>query len=256
MSEQNKKNEFLDKNLSRRTFLKSSGLTVGSLVIGGAIGSLLGLDSKKSANEKIPTTAATHNSTENPNVALMYFTHDQFSITEAATERIFPADANGPGAKELLVAYYIDHQLVGPWGLRSKEYTKGPFYPGEDTQGYQGRLNRQQIFNIGLEGLQTQSLKKYKKKFPDLTNEEQDAVLTDFADDKVKLNGISAKTFFGILRGATLEGAYADPLYGGNKNMAGWKMKNFPGHQMSYLNIIDKDFAKIKPAALNSQHNH
>ncbi len=186
----------------------------------------------------------------------MYFTPEQFSITEAATERIFPADDNGPGAKDLLVAYYIDHQLAGTWGLRSNEYTKGPFYPGEPTQGYQGRLNRQEIFNIGLKGLQDHSLKTYNKKFPELTNEEQDAVLTEFADDKVALKGTTAKTFFGILRAGTIEGAYADPLYGGNKGMEGWKMKNFPGHQMTYLNIIDKEYAVIEPLALNSQHKH
>ena len=32
----------------------------------------------------------------------MYFTPDQYRITEAAAERIFPKDENGPGAKELL----------------------------------------------------------------------------------------------------------------------------------------------------------
>ena len=38
--------------------------------------------------------------------------------------------------------------------------------------------------------------------------------------------------------------------------MEGWKMKNFPGHQMSFLNIIEEEFTVIEPAALNSQHSH
>ena len=46
-------------------------------------------------------------------------------------------------------------------------------------------------------------------------------------------------------------------MYGGNKDMAGWKMKNFPGHQMNYMNVLEKDeFVKIDPMSLNSQHQH
>lgn len=43
----------------------------------------------------------------------MFFIPEQFAITNAAVERIFPKDDNGPGAEELLVAYFIDHQLDG-----------------------------------------------------------------------------------------------------------------------------------------------
>ena len=43
MSEKNV--PILDKRSSRRTFIKNSGLTVGGVVLGGALGSLLGKDS-------------------------------------------------------------------------------------------------------------------------------------------------------------------------------------------------------------------
>lgn len=251
MSEKNV--PILDKRSSRRTFIKNSGLTVGGVVLGGALGSLLGKDSSTQTQEIAVNSEAI---ASNANIALMYFTPDQYRITEAASERIFPKDENGPGAKELLVAYYIDHQLSGAWGMGSKEYSSGPFFPGEDTQGYQGRQNRQQIFEIGLKGIEDQSLKTYEKSFIDLSEEEQDAILSEFADGNVKLKGISSAHFFGVLRTATIEGAYADPLYGGNANMEGWKMKNFPGHQMSFVNIIEKEFTKIEPMALNSQHKH
>ncbi|WP_347178002.1 gluconate 2-dehydrogenase subunit 3 family protein [Sporosarcina thermotolerans] len=141
-------------------------------------------------------------------------------------------------------------------GTGTKEYTSGPFYPGESTQGYQGRLNRQQIFEIGLKAIQDLSVKTYDNRFEKLSEEEQDAILTEFAEGKVELIGMKSDYFFGVLRSATLEGAYADPLYGGNANMEGWKMKNFPGHQMSFLNIIEDEFKVIEPAALNSQHSH
>ena len=252
MSNQEDKNKLLDKRSSRRNFIKNSGLTVGGLVVGGALGSLL-------VNDEAPKTGVQsepHKPADNPNAALMFFTPKQYRITEAATERIFPKDHNGPGAKELLVTYYIDHQLAGGWGTGTKEYTSGPFFPGESTQGYQGHLNRQEIFGIGLQALEDESLKAYDNVFEKLTDEEQDAILTEFAEGNVKLRGTSSAHFFGVLRSATIEGAYSDPLYGGNAGMEGWKMKDFPGHQMTFLDIIEKDFVKIAPAALNSQHSH
>src|SRR5690606_19393893 len=86
--------------------------------------------------------------------ALMFFTQEQFLITQAATERIFPADENGPGAKDLGVAFFIDHQLAGDWGFNARDYMQPPFYVGEKTQGYQGRLRRREIFEIGLREIQ------------------------------------------------------------------------------------------------------
>ena len=69
----------------------------------------------------------------------------------------------------------------------------------------------------------------------------------------MKLRGVTSRTFFNILRAATIEGVYADPAYAGNKNMEGWKMKDFPGNQMSYINQIESEkFVKIKPNSLHS----
>lgn len=47
--------------------------------------------------------------------------------------------------------------------------------------------------------------------------------------------------FFQELKQATMEGAYSDPLYGGNKDLEGWKMKEYPGAQMSYGQQIDSE---------------
>ena len=256
MSEQ-KNVPILDKRSSRRTFIKNSGLTVGGVVLGGALGSLLGKDSTSQTHVTGVHSTAT---AVNFNQALMYFDKAQFDTINAAAEQIFPKTEAGPGAKELLVAYYIDHQLAGSFGLNSKEYMTGPFFPGEAVpeQGYQTHLNRQQIFNLGITALNTEAAKKSdeKSKFANLTEEQQIEVLKDFESDKVQMNGaVSSSYFFTLLRKVTIEGVYADPMYGGNKDMAGWKMKNFPGHQSSYINVLEKDeFVKIAPMSLNSQH--
>lgn len=238
-----------EKGITRRNFLKNTGIAIGGIAIGGGVVSALNPQKEDNSHAKHPSV--------NYNQALMYFNQDQFQIVEAAVERIFPEDENGPGAKKLQVAYYIDHQLAGGWGTGAKEYTQGPFFPGEPTQGYQGHLNRQQLFDIGLKGIEDYSLQKYKKRFKDLETSDQDEILTKLSEGEVPLKGVASAYFFSLLRSATLEGVYSDPLYGGNHNMEGWKMKNFPGHQMSYLNIIENDkFQKINPQGLNSQHKH
>lgn len=251
-----KQNVQTEKKSSRRTFLRNSGLTVGGVVLGGAFGSLLGQKpgaSEPAMNHVMTTEAA------NPNQALMYFTQEQFKVANAAAEVIFPKTEAGPGAMELNVAYYIDHQMAGSFGLNTKEYMTAPFYPKEAVpeQGYQTHLNRQEVFDLGLNALNDEASKRYKAKFYDLKEEEQIAILKDFDEDKVKFNSsFSSKFFFTLLRKVTIEGVYADPMYGGNKDMAGWKMKNFPGHQGAYDHLGKDEFVVIAPKALNSQHQH
>lgn len=234
---------------SRRKFLVNSGYALGGLVVGGALGSLI---KKKPAAETAPpkTDEGTKAEPKNYNRALMFFTQEQFRIVESATERIFPEDEAGPGAKSLGVAFFIDHQLAGDWGFNGRDYMSPPFFTGEMTQGYQGRLKRREIFEIGLRELENYSMTKFQDSFVALTGEQQDELLKGFESDEVKLTTISASSFFRMLRSSTLEGAYSDPLYGGNMDMNGWKMRGYPGNQMSYLSIIEKDYTKLDPSSL------
>jgi gluconate 2-dehydrogenase gamma chain len=237
-------NQGLPKQLSRRKFLINTGYVIGGAVLGGAAGTLI---------KKSPPVAAPLPPTAEPknyNRALMFFNQGQFGIVEAATERIFPADENGPGAKALGAAFYIDHQLAGAWGLNAKEYMEPPFFVGEKTQGYQGRLRRREMFEIALQEMENYSMSKFSKSFTELTGEQQDVILKAFETDELKLTTVSPSGFFKILRSSTIEGTYCDPLYGGNSNMDGWKMRNFPGNQMSYTDVIDKPFTKIPPKSL------
>ncbi|MDQ0114812.1 gluconate 2-dehydrogenase subunit 3 family protein [Paenibacillus harenae] len=234
---------------SRRRFLVNSGYALGGLVVGGALGTLI---KPKTTEQTAPnkTNGEQAATPKNYNQALMFFTQEQFQIAESAMERIFPEDDTGPGATSLGVAFFLDHQLAGEWGFNSRDYMSPPFFAGEKEQGYQGRLKRREIFEIGLRELENYSQQQYQSRFVKLTPEQQDEVLKAFESDTVKLTTISAGSFFKMLRSSTLEGAYSDPLYGGNANMSGWKMRNYPGSQMSYLDAIDKDFTKIEPSSL------
>ncbi len=255
VSEQEKKNSVLDKRSSRRTFIKNSGLTVGGVVLGGALGSLL-LKDDKSITTEIQNHAKTP--TANPNLALMFFTPKQYQVTQAAVERIFPEDANGPGAKELNAAVYIDHQLAGPWGSNVKDYRLGAFYKAEENQGPQTKILRKDLFLAGLDSLTKYSNEQYEVDFIDLEATQQDEVLLTFSEGKVELYGkVSSSQFFNLLRTLTIEGVYADPMYGGNNEMTGWSMRKYPGSRMQYVaEIQDEKFIELEPQSLNSHMGH
>ncbi len=240
-------NKHEETDMSRRKFLRNSGYAVGGLAVGGVLGGVIPWgtdddDKNKSAKKS-----------QNYNQALMFFTQAEFKTVDAATERIFPKDEEGPGAHDLGVAFFIDHQLAGSYGFNARDYMQPPFFHGEKEQGYQGRLKRREIFKIALRELQNYSHQKFKKGFTELSEEQQDKILKDFQEDNVKLTTISASGFFDLLRSLTLEGLYSDPLYGGNRDMDGWRMRNYPGNQMNYTNIIEDEFKDIEPKSL---HDH
>lgn len=254
--------------LSRRQFLKNSSFIAGGVVGGSLFGGLLTSQFQK---KDLPTnTKDVKNLTE----ARMFFSRkEDFDILSAATERLFPENKDGPGAIELGIPYFIDKQLAGSWGNNAKEYMRGPFIQtqqvqnpniNQDSQGpntetqsptptprYQTRLTRSEVFLIGLRKLETVAQNQFGTKFVDAEDSQQDEVLTMFEANEVDLAGVSSETFFHLLLKTTIEGAYSDPVYGGNKDMMGWRMKEYPGPRMGYLEQIEEeDFIIMEPESL------
>ena len=64
--------------------------------------------------------------------------------------------------------------------------------------------------------------------FGELPPEQQDAFLTRLEQSQVPMEFPSAQ-FFDTLLANTIEGFFADPMYGGNRGKAGWKLLGFPG---------------------------
>jgi gluconate 2-dehydrogenase gamma chain len=96
---------------------------------------------------------------------------------------------------------------------------------------------------LGLRALADYTHTTYKKEFRALTAEQQDEVLAGLDGGKISLKlkpGFSTKEFFELMLQNTMEGFFADPLYGGNRNMASWKMIGFPGARYDYRDHIDK----------------
>ncbi|MFX3674967.1 MAG: gluconate 2-dehydrogenase subunit 3 family protein [Paenisporosarcina sp.] len=243
-----------EKNISRRDFLKTSGVATGALIGGGLIGGLVGYTIKKPESTKNGKESA-HHDQQMPKGWQFFRNNREFEIISNATERILPKDDLGPGAIDLGVPFFIDNQLAGQYGSNSKEYMQGPFAVGAPTQGYQSRLSRAEIFRQGIEKLDAEANKRFQKGFSEIEGAQMDEILTAFQKDEIAMAGVTSAFFFRLLRTATLEGAYSDPIYGGNQNMGGWKMKGFPGHQMAYSNVIESDeFQKIAPNSLGGSY--
>jgi gluconate 2-dehydrogenase gamma chain len=248
--------------VSRRGFLKSSSAAVASA--GAAtIGTVTVLDGR-SAQAQDATPAAP------PDHAGMAATEDRaiafFNIHEAATvdaivSRIIPGDADDPGAHEAGVVFYIDQMLGGAnLGYALKTYTQGPFpVVTEETMpveavsirdiydyvpiaaeqlsryGYQSVLSPQEVYRRGLEYVDAYAQSLFQKNFIEVTPEQQDQILTDMADDKATtFEGPSGSGFFMQLRNHTIEGMFSDPMYGGNRDLVGWKLIGYPGAQRFY----------------------
>lgn len=250
---------------SRRKFLKSTGLVAGGLVGGSLFGGLLagGLDKKDDKNDK---TAGTDGNKElEATQARQFFTRNQdFKVLMAATEQILPEDELGPGAILLGVPYYIDKQLAGRWGVNAYDYRQAPYAVDlkevDQTAGPGGEqsiLDRGMIFMQGLRKMDDESQKRFEVTFDKATEEQQIEIMTDVEANNVQMKGVKASEFFILLKQATLEGAYSDPLYGGNIGMEGWKMKEFPGAVASYASVIESDeFQKMAPVSLRDYQGH
>lgn len=241
-----------EKQVSRRGFLKTSGAVAGAVIAGGAmLASTAGAATKASSGHDMSKMAQAAPRQKQLRARIFFTDYATFQTLSQATERIFPKDKTGPGAIELCVPYFIDNQLAGAYGLNAREYLQGPFHPGTPQQNYQTPLVRADIFLQGIAAINMESNSKFKKDFVDVSDSQKDEVLRAFEKGEVKMDGVPSNYFFSLLKTMTLAGAYADPVYNGNNNMDGWLMKQYPGAQMSYYDMImDKNFKVIAPLSL------
>ena len=159
-----------------------------------------------------------------------WFTDAEAAFVSAAVGRLIPADDLGPGAVEAGVPVFIDRQLAGPYGRGERWYMQGPWGPGTSTQGWQTRLTPAGMYRAAIKAIDAAVVRESRgASFAKLAAADQDAFLHRLEKGEVALDGVDAKGFFAQLLQNTFEGFWSDPIYGGNKDMAGWKLIGFPG---------------------------
>jgi gluconate 2-dehydrogenase gamma chain len=170
-----------------------------------------------------------------------FFTPAEARTVEAIVDRLIPADELSIGGKDAGCAAFIDRQLAGSYGDSSRLYMKGPFMPGVPTQGYQGSATPAMRYRAGLAALDAYLRKaKNNRGFADLGAAEQDEVLKTLEAGKADLGTVNSTAFFNLVLQNTMEGFFADPIYGGNRDMVSWKMIGFPGARYDYRDHIAK----------------
>lgn len=173
--------------------------------------------------------------------AFTWATEAERAFLEAAVDRLIPSDDLGPGAREAGVAFFIDQQMGGPFGRGETWYMQGPWKEGSAEQGYQLKLTPAQLYRASIAAIDSYCLAHHGEKvFAQLDAKTQDDVLRALEKGEIDLDGPPAKAFFDLLLQNTNEGFFADPIYGGNRHFAGWKLVGFPGPRYNYVNEIGR----------------
>jgi len=170
----------------------------------------------------------------------VWLTEREHANVAAASERLIPALDDHPGARALGVADYID-TLLGAFTFDPPRIWAGGPFSGRHggaasfeeflplsrleevawrtrIEGSQGIRERE--INGPVSGWQERyrdGLRALGDDFCDAASEEQDARLD------------AAGEFKALLYTHACEGAYGDPVYGGNRDLAGWRAIQFEG---------------------------
>lgn len=234
----------MKKGLDRRSFLINTALAGTATAAGAATlhDGELGAP-PRTIQGGVPWTEGTADS---PPVVtgtdFKYFTAEERAFIEAAVSRLIPNDEVGPGAVEANVPFFLDRQLAGPFGRGDHYYLGGPWKKGTPEQGYQSRFNPAQLYRAAIKAIDKYSIGKFNSStFAKLSDADRDALLKGLEAGTVELDdGVDAKGFFAMLLQNTKEGYFADPIYGGNKDMGAWKMIGFPGAHYDYSEWVTR----------------
>ncbi|WP_158808929.1 gluconate 2-dehydrogenase subunit 3 family protein [Beijerinckia sp. L45] len=171
-----------------------------------------------------------------------YFDAREASTMEAIVERLIPGDDLGPGGRDVGCAVFIDRQLAGPYGDSRRLYMRPPFAKAAATLGPQSQDGPAAQYRRGLAAINAYCRTTFaNKEFSDLSPAEQDTVLTGLEKGTIALSdGVAGPQFFKLMLQNTKEGFLADPIYGGNRDMAGWVLIGFPGARYDYRDHIEK----------------
>jgi gluconate 2-dehydrogenase gamma chain len=218
-------------NLSRRNLLKGSALALLGEQVARA-GTIAG---------RLPWEP---NAGSPPQAAVAgpwaFFTPEEAAAVEALVDRIIPPDPQTPGGKDAGCAVFIDRQLAGPYGRAEGLYNRPPFIPGTKSQGPQSAKNPGELYRAAIGALEHYCQSHDGKTWVSLPIERQDEVLQGIESGAVALEGVDGKTFFQQCIKDVQEGFFADPLYGGNRDMCGWKMIGFPGARYDYRDWVGR----------------
>lgn len=198
-----------DEGVTRRSFIGQSAAVAGGLtVLGGAGAGLLESATALAASAGGALTVA------------------ELATLTAVLSQLLPSDSLGPGAVEAGVPTYINQSLTGSYSSLLPAYQS--FLP---------------MFDTAAQSLGAAS-------FSALPAAQQVSLLTEFeagtppgvpTSEAPVVQGL-----FQLLLEHMREGMFGDPMYGGNRSLAGWKLIGYPGIQLVTTAPEQKINANVK----------
>jgi gluconate 2-dehydrogenase gamma chain len=225
-------------DISRRTIIKATG-AVGVTMLPAALAPHEASAEAPHEHKALHVSASdqTEPRASQQRTTYLFFNTEEAAFIEAAVARLIPKDDAWGGAIEAGVPNYIDKQLAGAWGAGERLYRAGPWNPGTPSQGYQLPFTPAELFRTAL-GAINKALSHTP--FAQMSPPQQDSYLASLEAGGQDLGGVPSEEFFAHLWQSTLEGFFADPVYGGNRDMLSWRMIGFPGAYASYYDLVDQ----------------
>jgi gluconate 2-dehydrogenase gamma chain len=181
-----------------------------AFLVGAALGAAAGIvpEAQAQTHDAHATTGAAPHTMASTDGHGAFFNDDDAGAVTAFAERLWPAAPGRAGATEIGVLNYIDLALAGAYA------------------------DQQDFYRRGLAQLDAYCRSTQQKPFAQLAAAQQDDVIRALEQNKATgFDWPSAPLFFNTVRTHVMEGLFADPVYGGNKNFEGWRQISFPGGQ-------------------------
>lgn len=191
-------------DVARREFLAGAALGAGITAGARLLPEASAQTHAQPAEPKVPSVHMHTNGEGNG----AFFNDADAETVAAFAERLMPGAPGKPGARDAGVLNYIDLALAGAYA------------------------DLQDFYRRGLAQLDAYCRKTYGEPFVRLAAAQQDEVIGTLEAGKAgEFGWPTAQAFFNTIRTHTMEGMFADPIYGGNKDFAGWRLIGFPGAQ-------------------------
>lgn len=210
-------------NDGRRNFL--IGAAAGGAVVAGAALVREAAQAPQSSEAETNAAHGEHGLAHDVELGAFFNAADAATVA-AIAERIMPGAPGMPGASDANVLNYIDLALAGAYA------------------------ELQDFYRRGLDQLGAFSQERFGSSFVALSDAQQDEIIAALEDGSAGgFDWPSAQAFFTTLRTHTMEGMFSDPVYGGNKDFAGWQLVGFPGAQPTFT---PAELASPEPYAGNT----
>jgi len=225
-----------DQGVGRREFLKGAAVA-GAASVASAPAILPEPASAQPAAAAAPTAAG-----------YSFLNLEEAAFVETLVDHMVPADELSPKGTDIGINTYIDRALSSAWGKGDRLYMQGPWKIGVPSQGYQLPLTPAQLYRAGIEATNVHCRKTYGgRTFDRLTEAQREEVLRGLSSAQITFeSGLAVRAFWTVVYQSVMEGMFSDPIYGGNRNKAGWKLIGFPGaiavHRENVERYRDKEF--------------